>query len=279
MAEVTAAAVKALRDRTGLPLMDCKRALLEAEGDPERAIEILKREGKKLEQQRAGRETAFGRFGLYYGLDRPVGAMVEVRCESAPVAQNEQVVQFADDLARQLAEGPGAATVDELLAQPSPSHPGQTLGEQKDDLFNRIREVFNVTRLVRLEGPCFGYFHNLGTVCGVLVQVEGGNEEAAKDVAMHIAAMRPEVLTREEVPQEVVAKERELLLEAARNDPKNQGKPDEVLQKIVEGRLRTTLFARTVLLDQPFVKDEKLTVGQYAKQHGMTIRGFVRWEL
>ena len=111
MGQITAASVKAFRDRTGLPLMDCKRALTEANGDEDRAIEKLRKDGETLASQRADRSTAFGRFGMYFGLDKKAGAMVELKCESAPVAQNEDVIQFANDMARQLAEGPGAATV------------------------------------------------------------------------------------------------------------------------------------------------------------------------
>ena len=168
MGEITAAAVKAFRERTGLPLMDCKRALTEADGDEEKAIETLRKAGEKLELKRAGRDTDFGRFGIYCGLDKNVGAMVELKCESAPVTQNEEFIQLANDLATQLALGPGAATAEELLAQPSPSKPGITLGDQKADLFNRIREVFNVGRMIRVESACGGYSHNATTVAGVL---------------------------------------------------------------------------------------------------------------
>ncbi len=145
--------------------------------DPERAARIAKR-----------RSAA---SACIADLSKPVGAMVELQCESAPVSPNEEFVQLANDLASSLATGPGATTADELLTQPSPSKPGMTLGEQKDDLFNRIREVFNVGRIVRIDGPCGGYSHNATTVSGVLLQVEGGNDEAAKDICMHIAAMRP----------------------------------------------------------------------------------------
>ncbi|MBM4093589.1 MAG: translation elongation factor Ts, partial [Planctomycetes bacterium] len=139
MSEITAAAVKAFRDRTGLSLMDCKRALAEANGNEELAIEQLRKRGEKLASLRSGRETAFGRFGLYVGLAKPAGAMVELKCESAPVTRNEEFIELANNLAQQLATGPGATTVEELLAQPSPSKPGMTLAEQKADLFNRIR--------------------------------------------------------------------------------------------------------------------------------------------
>lgn len=274
MAEVSAAAVKQLREATGLPLMDCKRALAECNGDMEAATRWLRERGAQIQKDRSGRETAFGRFGVFASFDPPVGAMVELKCESAPVSQNEEFIQLAEDLARQLALGPGAASVEELLAQPSPSKSGMTLGEQKDELFNRIREVFNIGRIVRIDGPCGGYSHNATTVAGVLLEVEGGSPEVAKDVCMHIAAMRPTALKREELDPAEVEKERAILREAALKE----GKPESVVEKMVEGRLRT-FFADRVLLEQPFVKEPKLTVGKYAEQHGMTIKRFVRWEL
>jgi elongation factor Ts len=254
--------------------MDCKRALTEACGDEEKAIEMLRKSGEKLELKRSGRETDFGRFGLYCGLDKRVGAMVELKCESAPVAQNEEFIQLARDLATQLATGPGAATAEELLTQPSPSRAGSTLGQQKADLFNRIREVFNVGRMIRLDSSCGGYSHNSATVSGVLLAVEGGSEEVAKDISMHIAAMRPQALTIDELDPAEVEKEREILREAALKE----GKPESIVDKMVEGRLRN-FYAERVLSEQPFVKDDKFTVGKYAKQNGMQLTRFVHWEL
>lgn len=274
MGQITAAAVKAFRDRTGLPLMDCKKALMEADGDEDKAIEALRKKGEKLANKRADRETGFGRFGMHFGLDKPVAAMVELKCESAPVAANEDVIQFANDMARQLAEGPGAATPEELLAQPSPSNPKETLAERKSDLFNRIREVFKVGRMVRIDGTCGGYDHNAATVAGVLVEVEGGTDEAAKDVCMHVAAMRPQSLTVDELDPAVVEKEREILRAAALKE----GKPENIVDKMVEGRLRA-YYAEHVLLEQPFVKENKISVGQHAEQHGMKIKKFIHWEL
>jgi elongation factor Ts len=274
MAEISAAAVRAFREKTGLPLMDCKRALTEAQGDEAKAIEMLRKAGEKLEAKRSDRVTQFGRFGVYCGLDKKRGAMVELKCESAPVTQNEEFIQLANDLAQQLATGPGAATVEELLAQPSPSKKGLTLGQQKGDLFNRIREVFNVGRMVRIDGPCGGYSHNAKTVAGVLLAVEGGNDDVAKDISMHVAAMRPTALNVEDLDPEVIAKEREILREAALKE----GKPASILDKMVEGRLRN-FYAERVLCEQPFVKDDKLTVGKHAAQHQMKITRFVHWEL
>ena len=224
--------------------------------------------------RRADRETAFGRFGLYTGVEKTNGAMVELKCESDPVAKNEEFVQLANDLAQQLAEGPGASSADDLLSQPSPSKDGMTLAEQRDELMNRIREVFNVGRLHRSESSCGGYSHQGGTISGVLVEVEGGTDEAAKDVCMHIAAMRPEALTPEDLDPAVVEQERSILREAALKE----GKPENIADKIVQGQLRK-FFAEKVLLEQPFVKEQKVSVGKYAGENGMQIKKFVHWEL
>lgn len=274
MAEITAALVRQLREETGLPMMDCKQALTECGGDTEAAKEHLRKKGLKLFEGRGGRETAFGRFGIYAGLDKKSGAVVELKCESAPVAGSEGFIQFANDLAQQLATGPGASTADELLDQPAPSQPGKTLRQVKEDMFNRIREVFNVGRMQRYEGTCGGYSHNSGTVSGVLVSVEGGTDQAAKDVSMHIAAMRPLALSKEEIDPAVVAKEREILRETALQE----GKPANIVDKMVEGRLKN-FYAEKALLEQAFVKDNAITVGKYAEQNGMKVKKFVHWEL
>lgn len=274
MAEITAALVRQLREETNLPMMDCKQALTEAGGDKEAAKDLLRKKGLKIQEGRGGRETSFGRFGIYAGVDKKTGAIVELKCESAPVAGSAEFIELANDLAKQLATGPGAATADELLAQPSPSHPGKTLREVKDDMFNRIREVFNVGRMERVEGSCGGYSHNAGTVSGVLVQVDGGTDEAAKDVSMHIAAMRPLAVNKEEVDPTVVAKERQILRDAALAE----GKPANIVDKMVEGRLKN-FYAEKVLLEQPFVKENSMTVGQYADSKGMKVKKFVHWEM
>ena len=274
MSNITAADVKQLRERTGLPLMDCKKALAAAGGDQDKAVEELRKRGQQVAEKRADRETAFGRFGIYCGTDKSHGAIVELKCESAPVAGQEEFVQLANDLAQVLATGPGAATADELLDQASPSKEGMTLREQKDELFNRIREVFNVGRMHRFDTATGGYSHNLGTVAGVLVSVEGGDDDTAKDVSMHIAAMKPAALSVDELDADEVSKERELLREAALKE----GKPENIVDKMVEGRLRN-FFAERVLLEQPFVKEDKMTVKQLADSKSMKIQGYVHWVL
>lgn len=274
MAEITAALVRELRDETGLPMMDCKKALSECGGDKQAAKDHLRKMGIKLADNRSSRETSFGRFGIYAGQDKKTGAIVELKCESAPVAGSEEFIQLAQDLAAALGNTPGINTADELLALPSPSQPGKSLKDVKDEMFNRIREVFNVGRFKRIEGTCGGYSHNSGTVSGVLVGVEGGNDVAAKDVAMHVAAMRPLALKKEEIDPAIVEKERELLKAAALAE----GKPANIVDKMVEGRLKS-FYAEKCLAEQPFVKENSVSVGQYAEQNKMGLRSFVLFEL
>ena len=274
MADISADVVKRFRAKTGLPLMDCKKALTECQGDEAAAEKWLRERGIKVMGGRLDRETGFGRFGIFAKLDQPAGAMVELKCESDPVAKNDEFVQLANDLAQQLALGPGAKTGDELLDQPSPSQKGKTLREQRDELMNRIREVFNVGRMQRFEGPTGGYSHNSGTISGVLLSVTGGTNEAAKDVSMHVAAMRPACLTKEQLPADVVDRERGILREVALKE----GKPANIVDKMVEGRLRA-FFAEKVLLEQPFVKDDSISVGKFSEQNKMQVKDFVHWEL
>ena len=273
MAEITAAAVKALRDKTSLPMMDCKKALTETGGDEEAALLWLREHGVKVLGSRMDRSTEEGRLALY--TSPTVGAIVELQCESAPVASQEEFVQLANDLAQQLATGPGAATPDELLTQDSPSKPGTTLKEQMEELANRIREVFRVARAERIDGPTGGYVHH-DAKTAVLLHAEGGSPEVAKDISMHITAAdpRPQVVNREEVDEAEVKKEREFLVEQARKE----GKPDNIIEKMVDGRMRN-FYAERVLVEQPFVKDDKQTIGQFAESAGMKIKCFKRWQL
>ena len=274
MAEITAAMVKALRERTGLPMMDCKKALQETAGDEQQAVDWLRKQGIKTKETRIGRETSAGRVAVYADHAKGVGAMIELMCESAPVANSPEFVAFANDLAKQLAVGPGAKTAEELLAQKSLSKPDMTFGEQKDDMFNRIREVFNVGRILRIDAPCGAYAHHDGSL-GALVEVSGGTADAAKDIAMHVAANKSTTVVRkEDLDPAAVDKERAILTEAARAE----GKPENIIAKMIEGRLKN-FFAEQVLLEQPFVKDDKQTVGKIADAAKMKVVRFERWEL
>ncbi len=273
MAEITAAAVKSLRERTGLPMMDCKKALQEAGGDADAAIEILRKAGKKTMEKRSGREMSAGRIAIDARAENNAGSIIELLCESAPVAANQEFIQLAHDMAHQLATGPGAATPDELLDQPSPSKPGTTIRQVYEDLNNRIREVFRLNRIARIDGNCGGYVHHNGSL-GVLLQYEGGTPDLAKDICMHVAAMRPTVVSVADLDAATLQKEREIQMEIARGE----GKPENILEKMVEGRMRN-FYAERCLTEQPFVKDDQKTVGQVAKAAGMKLVRFIHWEV
>lgn len=272
MSEITAAMVKQLRDETQLPMMDCKQALNEADGDMELAKQKLREAGKKFMGKRQDRVTEEGRIGVFASIDDKVGAMIELQCESAPVASNPEFVQLANDLARQYATGPGANTPEELWKQPSPSRQGMTLADQKDELENKIREVFRISRMERINASAGAFVHM--AKIGVLVEVEGGNDELAKDVALHVAAMNPKAATKASLDPALVDREKEIQKERARQE----GKPENIIEKMIEGRMKN-FYAEHVLEEQPFVRDESTTVGKLAQGGGMKIKRFIRWQL
>ena len=278
MAEITAAAVMALREKTGLPMMECKKALAECGGNTEQAVDWLRKQGLKTQSMRADRETSCGRLAVFADPSKGVGTIIELKCESPPVAGSDDFKALANDIAKTLALGPGAATPADLLAQKSLAHPDRTLGELKDDLFNRMREVFELSRIKRIDGPCGGYAHHDGSKAA-LIEIAGNTSaanagEVAKDVAMHVVALAPQAIRKEDLDPAVVEKERAILTEAARNE----GKPDNIIAKMIEGRLRN-FFSQCVLLEQPFVKDDKQSVGQFAKAAGLEITSVENWRL
>jgi elongation factor Ts len=277
MAEITAAAVMALREKTGLPMMECKKALKECGGNTDEAVEWLRKQGIKTQSMRADRETSCGRLAVYTDPAKGVAAIIELKCESPPVAGSPDFKAFCEDIAKTLALGPGAASPEELLAQKSQAHPDKTLGEIKDDLFNRMREVFELSRIKRIDAPCGGYAHHDGSKAA-LVEIIGEKAaeagEVAKDIAMHVVAMAPKAIRKEDLDPAAVEKEREILSEAARKE----GKPENIIAKMIEGRLRN-FFAQCVLLEQPFVKDDKQTVGKLAKGAGIDVKSVENWKL
>jgi len=278
MAAITAAAVMALREKTGLPMMECKKALTECGGDTEQAVDWLRKQGVKTQAMRADRETSMGRLAIYTDLEKGVGALIELKCESAPVAGSPDFKDLVNDIAKTLALGSGAASPEELLDQKSQAHPDKTLRELKDDLFNRMREVFELSRICRIDAPCGGYAHHDGSKAA-LVEISGETTgstaaEVAKDVAMHIVALSPQAIVKEDLDQTVVDKEREILTEAARQE----GKPDNIIQKMIEGRLRN-FFSQCVLLEQPFVKDDKQSVGKLVKSAGLKVKRMEHWKI
>jgi elongation factor Ts len=275
---ISANDVKTLRDRTNAPMMECKAALNEAGGDMDKAIDILRKKIKGLTAKFGAREMAEGRIATFVCTKDKVGAIVELRCETAPVAKADRFVALANELAKQVAVK-NPASVEELLAQPSIENSSVTVQDRVHDVFNLVRENMKVQRFVRLEGSLGDYVHHTGTE-GVLLQVEGNvaDPQVLRDICMHIVAINPLAATKDDVPKETLAKESEIAREQTMNDPKNKSKPANILDKIVEGKIKTWLAAN-VLLEQPFVKDDTKTVGQLLSGAGLKFVKFIRYKV
>jgi elongation factor Ts len=274
MANITAADVKALRDRTGAGMMDSKRALEEAEGDVDRAIEILRVKGAaKAAKRDAGRTTSAGLVAAR--VEGGVGTLVEINSETDFVAKSEPFLKLADQVLDQAVKV-GASDAQGLLD--SEIEPGRTVRDVLTEANATIGEKIEVRRVARLEAPhVASYLHrtspDLPPQIGVLVATDAP-QDVAKDVAMHIAAMAPSYLSREEVPADVVASERRIAEETAREE----GKPEQALPRIVEGRVNG-FFKDNVLLEQAFAKENKKTVQQVLKEAGVSATGFARFKV
>lgn len=274
----TAADVMKLRDRTKLPMMECKAALAAAQGDFDKAVEDLRKKFAAVQGKFADREAAEGRVSVFIDRGAKVGAIVEVRCETAPSAKSEQFIALTNDIAKQIAlKNP--ATVEELLAQPFVGDAKKTINDRILETIGIIRENMKVHKFKRLEGLLGEYSHHDGSV-GVLLAVDGekADPELLRDVSMHIAARSPLAGFKEEVPAEVIAKETEIARDQVANDPKNKSKPANILEKIIEGKLKT-FFADNVLVEQPFVKDDSKTVGQLLSGAGLKLVKFIRFKI
>jgi elongation factor Ts len=274
MANYTAADIKALRGSTGAGMLDVKKALDEADGDRDKATEILRVKGLKGVTKREGRTTSNGLVAAQAG--DGVGTLVEVLCETDFVAKSEKFIALAAQvLAQSVASG--AADADALLK--SSLEDGSTVQELLDNANATIGEKIEVKRVSRVEAPVVvSYLHktspDLPAQIGVLVGAEGGDEQIARDVAMHIAAFSPTVLTRDEVDAETVENERRV----AEATAKEEGKPEAALPKIVEGRVNG-FFKENVLLEQAFAKDAKKTVEKVLAEAGTKVTSFVRFRV
>ena len=270
MAAITAAMVNDLRQKTGLSMMLVKKALVEADGDEAKAIEILKQQVGKVLVSRASNATEEGRIFTAIQPDGSEAAAVELQCESPPVANSEDFVALGEALAFQLLNGPGATTPDELLAQPS--RKGGTLKDQFDEAVNKIREKFVVAKLLRVKGPVGVYVHHDGKTA-VLLEAVGENMTAPvlRDVAMHVAAMKPPVATIEQADPVAAKAERDKLVAEATKS----GKPANIVEKIVDGKM--TVYYRDeagVLTEQAFAKDDSKTVRQVLAEAGLKVKNF-----
>jgi elongation factor Ts len=272
---VTAEAVKALRERTGAGMMECKKALVEANGDLEAAAEAMRKSGLAKADKKAGRVAAEGVVVIERSADGLSAALVEINSETDFVARQPDFQGFAHDVAR-LVLAAKPADLEALLAAKLAS--GKTVEETRRELIARIGENIGVRRFEIVSGaaPLATYLH--GTRIGTVVVIEGGDAALGHDLAMHVAAINPQYLSAEEVPAEQVEKEREIFVAQAATDPKLAGKPKDVLVKASEGKLRKFLGEIT-LLGQPFVKDDKQTVAQVLKGANAKVLRFVRFEV
>ncbi len=273
---ITAADVKNLRDRTNLPMMECKSALTEVGGDMEKAVDLLRKKFAHATAKFANREAAEGRIAVYIDRAKKVAAILEMRCETAPVAKLDAFVAMANDLAKHIAEK-NPADVAALLTQEIVA--GKTVQDRISEVLGLIRENMKVQRFKRVEGDFGEYVHHDGSV-GVLLQIAGGAGDPAvlRDISMHIAARSPMAALRADVPADVVAKETEIAQSQLANDPKNQNKPANIMEKIIEGKMKTW-FAENVLIDQLFVKDDSKTIADLFKAMGVTLTGFIRYRV
>jgi elongation factor Ts len=270
---ITAALVKELRERTGAGMMECKKALVETDGDIEAAIELMRKSGQAKAAKKAGRTAAEGVIVVKTSPDDRKAVMVEVNCETDFVAKDQNFASFAEAVAERALHG-DAADVDSLMAQPLHEGEDTTIEETRQALIAKIGENMNVRRFVRLEssGTIGSYLH--GVRIGVLVDLEGGDQELGRDLAMHIAASNPLCVDEDQVPADLLAKEREI----AEAQAKDSGKPPEIVSKMVEGRIRKWL-AEVTLVGQPFVKDPDTKVGKLLKDRGARLVTFRRYEV
>lgn len=287
---ITAAMVKELREISGAGMMDCKKALTETDGDMDKAMEFLREKGLATAAKKAGRIAAEGIVATHISADGKTASIVEVNSETDFVAKNEVFRTFVNEVAVQAAES-SAADKDAFLAEDWKAEAGMTVNEKLAAMIAKIGENMNIRRFVKLtaeDGIIVSYIHAGGKI-GVLVKAQTDStsdavKEALKNVAMQIAAMSPKYVSTDDVSEEYKAKELEILIAQAKNDPKNANKPENILEKMVTGRLNKEL-KEVCLLEQEYVKaEEKESVGRYvdsvAKAEGCTLKvvDFVRYE-
>ncbi|MBB5632479.1 elongation factor Ts [Cryobacterium mesophilum] len=273
MANFTAADVKALRDRLGTGMMDSKNALVEADGDLEKAVEILRLKGAKNNAKRADRSTSEGLVAAVE--DGGTATMIELACETDFVAKSEKFVNLAEAVLTASAAAHAGSVEEALAAQAGDKTVVQLIEEDSAVLGEKVE----LRRVASVDADAFSiYLHrtskDLPPQVGVIVGYTGTDAETARSVAQHIAFADPQYLTRDEVPADVVEKEREIVTEISRNE----GKPEAALPKIVEGRIGA-FFKQVALLDQDYAKDNKLTIGQVLKDAGVTVTGFARFKV
>ena len=272
--EITASLVKELREKTGAGIMDCKKVLVETDGDLEKASELLRERGIAKAAKKSGRIAAEGIVQAIVSEDGKVGAIVEVNSETDFVAKNAEFQNFVSDIAKQIIEK-NPANVEELLAQESITHPGKDVKSVLIEKIATIGENINIRRFERYtseDGLIAKYIHGDGKIA-VLVNTKNADSTLAKDICMQIAAARPEFINRESVPAERVDKEMEILKAQAMNE----GKPAAIAEKVVLGRIGK-FYGEICLVEQPFVKNPDQKVGDLLKASNAEVLQFVRYE-
>lgn len=270
MTEITAGMVKDLRDRTGAGMMECKKALVEAKGDLKLAEEIIAKSGHKKVAKSASRTAAEGKIVIAAMPNRAV--MLEINCETDFVARDESFSKFAQQVT-DIALNNKVTNLDQLMAEKLNAN---TVEQTRQELIARLGENVQVRRMQALDASSsqkIGAYVHL-TRIGALVLVEDGNDELAKDLAMHIAAMKPQYIAFEEVPKDIVDKEKEIQMTVAQKS----GKPENIIEKIVAGQLQKK-FNEICLLGQPFFKDPDQTIGQLLGKHKASVKSFTRFEV
>ena len=264
---VTASMVKELRERTGAGMMECKKALVETNGDMDAAIEHLRKSGLAQADKKASRIAADGRVALSAREDNSEAVMVEINCETDFVAKDANFLAFTDAVASNAL----AATSDDVDALMATDFDGSSLEVARQALVNKIGENVQVRRMARMTAcdNIGAYIH--GGHIGVMVDLEGGNAEVARDIAMHIAALNPAYIDVDDVPADVLEKEKQFLISQAADS----GKPADIIEKMVSGRMRKHLSTIT-LLGQDFVKDGDITVAKLLKQNDAKVKSFTR---
>jgi translation elongation factor Ts (EF-Ts) len=283
---ISAELVKQLREMTGAGMLECKKALEEAQGDIEKAKEILRIRGLAKAEKKAGRETKEGIVQTYVSEDRKVGVILELNCETDFVAKNEQFVELSLNLAKHIASlkenANKSGSFEDIAQQPYYADNSQKVEDIVKSAIARIGENIKLSRWARFdaEGYAHAYVHGIGRV-GVLMEYKADRISddvlrLAQDIILQIAAMKPEFVSVEAIPSEVLEREKRILAEQTRQE----GKPEHLIDKIVEGKLRK-FYQEKVLLEQPFIKDEKKSVKQYISESGLNFEvvRFVRFEV
>jgi elongation factor Ts len=270
---ITASQVKELRERTGAGMMECKKMLQETDGDIEAAIEMMRKSGQAKAAKKAGRIAADGLVVIAASEDGKSAAMAEINCETDFVAKDESFSSFAAAVTARVLNS-DVDDVDALVQQPLHDGDATTIETSRENLISKIGENISVRRFVRVNSSGSIYTYRHGVRIGVVVDMEGGDAELGRGIAMHIAASNPVCVSEADVPADTLAKEREIF----RAQALESGKPENIVDKIIEGRVRKYLQEVT-LNGQPYVKDPDTTVGKLLEKAGAAVIGFTRFEV